>query len=143
MINTQQPSGKPGQAPGRLTLSVRALVSDAHPASTDQHRMTAAVHRSARRKLRVVNPMPALPERTTKPTEMSSPSPSAISTPIAVSLSTTTVARGNQVTVNTPGLASGESAEIRLHSAPIKRCRQLPLLTASSRNGHRPVRRDQ
>ncbi|MBD8478945.1 hypothetical protein [Microbacterium sp. CFBP 8794] len=57
---------------------------------------------------------------TPQPTETASPSPTASASPVAVSLSSTTVARGNQVTVSASGLAAGESVEIWLHSTPIK-----------------------
>ncbi|MDU0346476.1 hypothetical protein RWH44_12290 [Microbacterium sp. KSW2-29] len=68
------------------------------------------------------------PEPTTEPTatptpqstETPSPSPIATSKPIAISLSSTTVARGNPITVNASGLAAGEQVEIWLHSTPVK-----------------------
>lgn len=57
---------------------------------------------------------------TPQPTQTSSPSPTVTSTPIAISLSTSTVARGNQVTVSASGLTAGEPVEIWLHSTPVK-----------------------
>lgn len=57
---------------------------------------------------------------TPQPTETAFPSPTASASPVAVSLSSTTVARGNQVTVSASGLAAGESVEIWLHSTPVK-----------------------
>ncbi|MBD8207785.1 hypothetical protein IFU08_12375 [Microbacterium sp. CFBP 8790] len=55
-----------------------------------------------------------------QPTETASPSPTVSASPVAVSLSSSTVARGNQVTVSASGFAAGESVEIWLHSTPVK-----------------------
>ncbi|KQR86698.1 hypothetical protein ASF96_10245 [Microbacterium sp. Leaf179] len=60
------------------------------------------------------------PTATPQPTETASPSPTASASPVAVSLSSTTVARGNQITVSASGFAAGESVEIWLHSTPVK-----------------------
>lgn len=57
---------------------------------------------------------------TPQPTETASPSPTASTSPAAVSLSSTTVTRGNQITVNASGLTAGEPVEIWFHSTPIK-----------------------
>lgn len=57
---------------------------------------------------------------TPQPTEAASPSPTASASPVAISLSSTTVTRGNQITVNASGLTAGEPVEIWLHSTPIK-----------------------
>lgn len=55
---------------------------------------------------------------TPQPTGTASPSPSA--TAATVSLSTSTVSRGNQVTVSANGFAANEPVEIWLHSTPVK-----------------------
>ncbi|SIS10730.1 LPXTG cell wall anchor domain-containing protein [Microbacterium sp. RURRCA19A] len=60
------------------------------------------------------------PSPTATPTDTPPPSPSESSSPLSVSLSTSTVIRGSQVTLTASGFASGETAEIWLHSTPTK-----------------------